>query len=128
MAPNSVRELSVLPSRTTLVSMQNQAPKSNRSMNSPRKQTLLKLRYVGLVIVIGWVAYEFFHVQAPELNRLSQQNAQLQNQLSTLQKQKGELQSQIQNLQSDKYVEKYATSHFGLILPGQVSFDMGQTH
>ncbi len=125
MAPNSGRELSVLPSRTTLLSMQNQTPNSHRPLKSRRKQTLLKLRYVALVIVIGWVAYEFFHVQAPELNRLRKQNAQLQSQLSDLEKQKSDLQNQIQNLQSDKYIEKYATTHFGLILPGQVPFDMG---
>ena len=113
-----------MPSRTTLVSMQNQTPKSDRPGKSPRKQTLFKLRYVGLVIVLGWVAYEFFHVQAPELSQLRKQNAQLQSQLSTLEKQKSDLQNQVQNLQSDKYIEKYATTHFGLILPGQVPFDM----
>jgi cell division protein FtsB len=116
-----------LPTRTTLLSMKQHGKAVNQPGKSPKAKRHFgfKLRYLGLAFVVLWAAYEFWHVQAPELAHLNQQNAQLQNQLSTLQHQQTTLNKQVQELQSDTYIAKYATNHYNLILPGQVPFDLG---
>jgi cell division protein FtsB len=90
-----------------------------------KRVSWVKLRYIGLALVVLWAAYEFWYVQAPELTLLNQQHAELQSQLTALQHQQHALNGQVLELQSDQYIAKYATSHYNLIVPGQVSFDLG---
>src|SRR5579875_3394926 len=125
MGPNTCRELSALPSRTTTLSADKYSSSSRKPDKSSRKSSIFKLRYVILALICGWALYEYRYVQAPQLTTLRTQHEQLQSQLSSLQQQQSALKSQIQELQSNAFIEKYATEHYNLILPGQVPFDLG---
>jgi cell division protein FtsB len=116
-----------LQARTTLLPMRQNGKVTNQPGKPPgmKKRSRFKLRYLGVALVAGWAAYEFWHVQAPQLADLNQQHAQLQSQLSELERQQNTLNNQVHELQSDAYIAKYATSHYNLILPGQVPFDLG---
>jgi cell division protein FtsB len=113
----------VPPSHTTSRNT-NKASISSRSIVRSRRKPWLRLRYVLLVVVCGWAGIHYFTVQYPEWKALEVQNVQLNHQLSQLNQQQTELHQQVQQLNSKAYIEKYATEHFDLILPGQVSFNM----
>ncbi|MCL6517376.1 septum formation initiator family protein [Alicyclobacillus sp.] len=83
-----------------------------------------KLRYLLLAAVCTWAGYHYWHVQRPQLEQLSSKQAKLESQLAALQKQHDQLVQQAQQLQDDRYIARYASDHYNLVLPGQVPFDI----
>jgi cell division protein FtsB len=81
-----------------------------------------RLRYVAVLIVVIWGAYQYFHVQRAEYQALKSREAALQAQLQAMQEKQKDLEQQAQELQSDDYIARYASQHFNLVMPGQVSF------
>lgn len=95
-----------------------------------RRNPLLRLRFAALVIICGWAAVYFLHVERPQLAKLQIQNQKLQTQLIQLKTQQKNLQKEKQQLNNPSYIEKYATEHQNLVMPNQVPFDLqhsGQT-
>ncbi|MCL6637357.1 MAG: septum formation initiator family protein [Alicyclobacillus sp.] len=84
----------------------------------------IKLRYVLLVAVLVWAGYYEWRVEQPQLTQLQVKQQSLQSQLADLQKQHTELTRQAQQLQDDAYIARYASEHYNLSLPGQVTFEV----
>jgi len=82
-----------------------------------------RLRYILLAIVCGWVAFHYWTVQRPDLAALNAKHQQLQTQMASLTAKKVQLTQQVQQLNDPAYIAQYASQHYNLILPGQVSFD-----
>lgn len=114
------REMYGLPphqTRRTLSSLSALAP--NRQ---PAGRRFPKLRYVAVFIVCGWALYHYWHVQHPQLAQLQRQQQQLQTEVATMQQRHVALQREITEFHDNSFIARYASQHFGLYLPGQVSF------
>jgi cell division protein FtsB len=90
------------------------------------KSRWLKLRYLAVFAVCGWALYHYWHVQQPQLATLNAKQNTLTQQMAAMEKQRDELTKQAQQLQNKDYIARYASQHYNLILPGQVSFDVKQ--
>lgn len=77
-----------------------------------------------MIVICGWAAMYFWHAERPQLRQLAAQNAKLERQLTTLQAQQKMLQTEKQQLNNPAYIEKYATEHQDLVMPGTVPFDL----
>lgn len=88
------------------------------------RHSLLRLRYLALVIICGWAAFDFLHTERPQLSQLQTQNRQLSAQLGHMRAEQQSLEKQKQQLNSPSYIEKYATEHQNLVMPNQVPFDL----
>ena len=84
----------------------------------------LKLRYLLLMAVLIWAIYEYLVVLHPELVRLQAKSVSLQTKMTQLTNEHASLNRQIANLNNRAYIDKYATEHYNLTAPGQVSFEM----
>lgn len=87
----------------------------------------MRLRYVALIVICAWAAVYFLHEERPQLTQLKVQNQRLQNELGQMKAQQQTLQKQKQQLNDPSYIEKYATEHQNLVMPGQVPFDLQQS-
>jgi len=88
-----------------------------------KRSLTAKLRYVAVSVAVIWGVYQYAMVQRPQLAVLHGQEAQLQSQLASLQQTHIELTKREQQFHDDKFIAAYASSHFNLVLPGQVAFD-----
>ncbi|WP_169794208.1 FtsB family cell division protein [Alicyclobacillus shizuokensis] len=95
-----------------------------RTAERPRRWRFLKLRYVGLALVVAWGAYDYLYVEKPRLDALSHQQAQLQTHLHRLQQERADLKRQIQELHDKDYIAREATHEFHLVAPGGVPFSV----
>ncbi|MDP9729760.1 FtsB family cell division protein [Alicyclobacillus tolerans] len=87
----------------------------------------LRLRYVALCVVFAYAVIHYETVQRPILQQLEVQHQQLNNQLSQLKTQNTYLKNRVQQLNNPSFIEKYATDHFGLIVPGQIPFTVANS-
>lgn len=90
--------------------------------NLHSRRVSFRLRYVAVLAVVIWGAYQYFHVQRVEYQALRSKEEALQAQLQAMQEQQTDLEQQAQELQNDDYIARYASQHFNLVMPGQVSF------
>ncbi|WAH37340.1 septum formation initiator family protein [Alicyclobacillus dauci] len=95
-------------------------------VTSRRKNPLLRVRYLALVIICGWAALYYLHTERPQLMKLQLQHQQLQSQLSQMKAQQQSLEQEKQQLNDPSYIEKYASKHDGMSAPGQIPFDLQQ--
>ncbi len=86
----------------------------------------MRLRYLLLLASLAFAAYDYLHIQLPQLTQLSSQSRQLERQVAALKQQQAELQARIRQLQDDAFIARYASEHFNLVLPGQVAFTVSQ--
>lgn len=86
----------------------------------------MRLRYVALIAVFGWASMYFLHEERPQLTQLQAQNQRLKTELGQMKTRQQALQKQKQQLSDPSYIEKYATEHQNLVMPGQVPFDLQQ--
>ncbi len=83
-----------------------------------------KLRYVILLVLVGWAAYHYWFVERPALATLIQKQNQLQTSLAKLEKQNQQLTNQRELLNDPNYLSRYA-SRWGYAKKGEVPFDVG---
>ncbi|WP_051663166.1 FtsB family cell division protein [Alicyclobacillus macrosporangiidus] len=107
-----------------LATLTSRTPSRGPAEKPVRSLRRFKLRYLMLATVCVWAAYHYWHVQRPQLTQLSAKQAQLEQQLAALQKQHDSLAQEAQQLQDDRYIARYASDHYNLVLPGQVPFDV----
>lgn len=83
-----------------------------------------KVRYFAVLAVLVWATYYYWHVQHQQLMMLTAKAHALQTQLATATKQHTTLVDESKEFQNKVYLERYATEHFNLILPNQVTFTL----
>jgi len=83
-----------------------------------------KLRYLTVLVLCGIAAYHYWTVQKVELTELNQEQQHLQTQVINLKAQRSELAKEQKQLNDKAYIERYASEHYHLILPGQVAFNI----
>lgn len=88
------------------------------------RRRLPKLRYIVLIVLVGWAAFHYWFVQRPAMAALTQKESQLQTSVAKLEKQKQQLTNQKQLLSDPNYISRYA-SRWGYAKKGQVPFDVG---
>ena len=83
-----------------------------------------KIRYLAVLAVLVWATYYYWHVQHQQLMELTAKADTLQAQLATATRQHNTLVNESQEFRNKTYLERYATQHFNLILPNQVTFTL----
>lgn len=99
-------------------------PVNNTRKMGKRRPPLLRLRFLALIVICSWAAYDYLHSERPQLSSLQTQHRQLESKLSKLQTQQQSLQKEKQQLNTKAYIEKYATEHTNLVMPNQLPFDL----
>jgi cell division protein DivIC len=96
----------------------------------PQQQTVrktgakrrFKVRNILLVGFALWAAYTFLFVQSPNIQRLEEEQARLQDELSQTQAVNQELENKVQLLQNPDYIAEVARKKYMMIKPGETLF------
>lgn len=98
----------------------------DRSLSSvgKKKSLIFRLRYLAVIVICAWAAYDYMHVERPQIIELQVQHKQLESQLTSLKNQQQSLQKEKQQLNSKSFIEKYATEHNDLVMPNQIPFNL----
>ncbi|MBX5437520.1 MAG: septum formation initiator family protein [Alicyclobacillaceae bacterium] len=94
---------------------------ARRARNLTRR---FKWRYVFLALVCAWACYHYTHVQRPQLQALRTQEQQLEQRLRAATREQAKLRQQVEEFQNDQFIARYASEHYNLIGPGEVSFSV----
>jgi cell division protein DivIC len=110
------------PGRTKVLNMQQgqeAAPAAAPAARKAAPTRRWKPRRILLFGIMAWAAYVFFFVQAPDLKRLEQQQATLNQDMTQVQQSNADLQKRIEQLQDPEYIAQLARSQFMMVKDGE---------
>ncbi|PWK07868.1 FtsB family cell division protein [Tumebacillus permanentifrigoris] len=107
--------------RTNVYSMNEQesTPAPSPVAGKATSKRRWKPRRILMFGIMAWAAYVFFFVQSPDLKRLEQQQATLNQDMTQVQQSNVDLQKRIEQLQDPDYIAQLARSQFMMVKDGE---------
>ncbi|MFD2170684.1 FtsB family cell division protein [Tumebacillus lipolyticus] len=114
------------PARKNVLPMQQDSEKKHpvpTDRTAPAKaKKRLNFRNLFLLAFMTWAAYVFFFVQSPDIDRLNQDQAQLNSEIKLMQETNQELQKKIEQLNDPDYIAEIARKKYLMVKEGETLF------
>jgi cell division protein DivIC len=113
------------PARPNVLPLQ-QEPERNeasRTGTAPkRSRKKWNVRNLFLLAFLTWAGYVFFFEQAPDIERLKQEQKRLSTEISQMQETNKELQRKIEQLNDPEYIAELARKKYLMVKEGETLF------
>ncbi|ARU60997.1 hypothetical protein CBW65_07780 [Tumebacillus avium] len=106
------------PARNKVLPMQQEPEKKKKT--SPRRKW--NIRNLFLFAFLAWAGYVFFFVQAPDIDRLQQDQQQLGTEIQQMKVTNQDLKAKIEQLNDPDYIAELARKKYLMVKDGETLF------